>query len=333
MKKFICWVLCGWAWASALAGAESVFTSADDLLKKCPEGIQLVGGAPNVQPAVVLANQVLAKEAFGRQAAMSLKFSTVDHQEQGLYGHAIAASAERSKSGAVTVVCTVYFAPDQLERLATVDLAEAKLGFQGVIAKAEIVRGAELTLYLDIVAARVGEKGRKVMRPSRPVRVKVISAVYGGGKHQADVTERVREFVEKDKAAFWVSPGDLGADPTPGWNKTLTVVYTKDGVRRLQARTESERVLIESFSMPQDAKELEAWLIGSHWRADREFLFLPEGLFITAGQVARWRALSDSRIEITWTPDVKLECQFDYVWGSFTEEGGLNTLFTRVGGK
>lgn len=160
--------------------------------------------------------------------------------------------------------------------------------------------------------------------------MKVISAVYGGGKHQADVTERVRKHVEQDKKAFWVTPGDLGADPTPGWNKTLTVVFTKDGVRRLQARTETEHALPESFHMPQDAKELETWLLGTHWKADREFIFLPEGLFLTAGQVARWRALSDSKIEIDWLIGIKLECQFDFVWGSFTVHGGLNTKFTRV---
>ncbi len=313
--------------------ADDVVTSAGDLLELWPEEIQLTLGAPNVQPAVVLANKVLAEKAFGREAAMSLKFKALEHQAQGLYGHAIAAQAERMKCGPVTVVCTVYFAPDQLQTLATRDLAEAALAFHGVIAKAEIVREDDLLMYVDIVAARAGEWARKPQPERVAAKVTVISAVYGGGKHQADVTERVRKYVEQEKKAFGVTPAYLGADPTPGWNKTLTVVYTKDGVRRLQARTETEHVLPESFYMPQDAKELEKWLMGTRWKVDREFVFLPEGLFLAAGQVAWWRAVSDSRIEITWTPAIKLECRFDFVWGSFTEQGGLNTKFTRVKGR
>jgi len=295
-----------------------------------PDGIQLAQGAPSLQPAIVLANELLAKKAFGRDAEMSLKFKVVEHQAQGLYGHAIAAQAERTTSGPVTVVCTVYFAPDQLHALATRNLTQAALDFHGVIAKAEMVQTDDLLLYLDIVAARTGEVVRKPQSRRGPAKVKVISAVYGGGKLQADVTERVRKFVEHEKKAFWVSPGDLGADPTPGWNKTLTVVFTKNGVRRLQARTETEYALPESFYMPQDAKELETWLTGTHWNAGREFIFLPEGLFMTAGQMARWRVINNSRIEIDWLTGIKLECQFDYVWGTFTEQGGLNTKFTLV---
>ncbi len=328
MKTFLCSAFVGLISSAVLA--EEVVTSAKDLVKFWPDGIQLSTSAPNVQPAVVLANQVLAKTAFGREAAMSLKFKMVEDQAQGLYGHVIAAQAESVDLGAVTVVCTVYFAPDQLQTLATRDLAAGALDFHGVIAKAEIVHAEGLRMVLDIVAARVGEMVRKP-RPERgPAKVKVISAVYGGGKHQADVTERVRKHVEQDKKTFAVTPGDLGADPTPGWNKTLTVVYNKDGVRRLQARTETEHVLPESFYMPQDAKELEQWLIGTRWTVDRDFIFLPGGLFLAAGQVAWWRALGDSRIEITWHTGIKLECQFDYVWGSFTEQGGLNTTFKRV---
>ena len=328
MKVFLCCALVGGITSPVLA--DDVVTSAGDLLKLWPEGIQLTVGAPNLQPAVVLANQVLAKRAFGREAAMSLKFKVIEHQAQGLYGHAIAAQAERTECGPVTVVCTVYFTPDQLETLATRDLRVTAQEFHGVIAKAEIVQADDLLMYVDIVAARAGEVVRKPQVPSGPAKVKVISAVYGGGKHQADVTERMRKYVEQDKKAFWVTPGGLGADPTPGWNKTLTVVFTKDGVRRLQARTETEYALPESFYMPQDAKELAQWLTGTRWTVDRDFIFLPGGLFLAAGQVAWWRALSDSRIEITWTPAIKLECQFDYVWGSFTEQGGNNTKFTRV---
>jgi hypothetical protein len=310
--------------------AEDFVIAPSDLLKVLPAGLQLTKGAPNLQPAIVLANEVLVKKAFGREVQMNLKFTTLEHQAQGLYGKCIAAQAEHATFGPVTIVPTVYFSPDQLEALATRDLAEGPLTFHGYIAKAEISQREDLKMHLDIVVARVGELAPKSKAKAGPTTVKVISAVYGSGKYQVDVTERVRKYVEQDKKPFWVNPADLGADPTPGWGKTLTVVYTKDGVRRLQARTETEYVLPESFSMPQDKEELEQWLIGTRWNAGREFIFLPEGLFLTAGQTARWRVLSDSRIEIDWLIGIKLECPFDYVWGSFTEQGGNNTKFTRV---
>ena len=332
MKAILCAALV--CCLSPFSLAENALTSADDLLKLLPKGIQLTTEAPNLQPAVVLANKVLAKKAFGREAMMSLRFKVIEHQSNGIYGEAIAAQAERTESGAITVVCTVYFAPDELETLATRDLEEVALPFHGVIAKAEIVasdKSAGVLLYVDVVAAHSGEIAHKPKPKRGPAKVKIISAVYGGGKHQADVTERVRTYVERDKKAFWVTPGGLGADPTPGWNKTLTVVFTKDGVRRLQARTETEYALPESFYMPQDAKELETWLPGTRWKGgERVFVFLPQGLFLTAGQVAHWRVLDSNRIEIDWLIGIKLECPFDFVWGSFTEAGGNNTKFTRV---
>jgi hypothetical protein len=77
--------------------------------------------------------------------------------------------------------------------------------------------------------------------------VKIISATYGRNDKSADVTEKVRELVEVKRKMFACAPRDLGSDPDPGWHKTLTIVYTVDGVLREQKRDEDENILISSF--------------------------------------------------------------------------------------
>lgn len=85
--------------------------------------------------------------------------------------------------------------------------------------------------------------------PKIPV-IKIISAIYGSGGKNADVTARVTELVEVKHQTFSANPGNLGADPNPGWNKGLTIVYTVNGVRCEQHRNENETILIESFNPP-----------------------------------------------------------------------------------
>ncbi len=79
--------------------AEDFVIAPSDLLKVLPAGLQLSKGAPNLQPAIVLANEVLVKKAFGREVQMNLKFTTLEHQAQGLYGKCIAAQAEHTTFG------------------------------------------------------------------------------------------------------------------------------------------------------------------------------------------------------------------------------------------
>lgn len=83
--------------------------------------------------------------------------------------------------------------------------------------------------------------------PSDPPIVKIISATYGTGGKNADVTKRVKELVEGKRQKFSANPRDLGADPSPGWNKSLSIIYTTDGVRHQQRRNENETILLESF--------------------------------------------------------------------------------------
>lgn len=73
--------------------------------------------------------------------------------------------------------------------------------------------------------------GQPAPAPER-LAVKLVSAVYGSGTTFADVTDRVKSFLDEPGACFQANPHWLGADPTPGWNKALVIVYETAGKRR-----------------------------------------------------------------------------------------------------
>jgi hypothetical protein len=73
----------------------------------------------------------------------------------------------------------------------------------------------------------------------------VISAVYGSGISYADVTYRVNDMIHQPAVEFFARPEWLRADPTPGWNKALVVVYEFKGQRRTFTCGEGGRVSAE----------------------------------------------------------------------------------------
>jgi hypothetical protein len=73
----------------------------------------------------------------------------------------------------------------------------------------------------------------------------VISAVYGSGIHFADVTYRVNDLLHQPEVEFFARPEWLHADPTPGWNKALVIVYEYKGQRRIFTSGEGGRVNID----------------------------------------------------------------------------------------
>ncbi len=73
----------------------------------------------------------------------------------------------------------------------------------------------------------------------------IISAVYGSGKHYADVTYRVNDLIHQPNVEFFARPEWLKQDPTPGWNKALVVVYEFKGKRTTFACGEGGRVTAE----------------------------------------------------------------------------------------
>lgn len=181
-------------------------------------------------------------------------------------------------------------------------------------------------------APRVRAADLPVPRPREPRRwpVQILSAIYGTGGKDADVTARVKAFVETSRRPFSANPGDLGADPNPYWNKGLHIVYLKDGVRREQRRNENETILPESFYGPQDAAELRAWLPESRWSGkDGEIQFHADGTFTLPGDLNahRWEATGGSRLQLTWPGDRAEGYHFDFTWSGFSQDDHDEKVF------
>ena len=79
-------------------------------------------------------------------------------------------------------------------------------------------------------------------RPVPATGWRVISATYGSGAHVAEVTDRVVELLAATNAGFEAHPYSLGADPCPGWNKQLIIIYEAQGHRHLFTTGEGGRV-------------------------------------------------------------------------------------------
>lgn len=73
----------------------------------------------------------------------------------------------------------------------------------------------------------------------------VISAVYGSGDKFVDVTGRVSAMLYQPDVKFFARPEWLNADPTPGWNKALVIVYEFKGQRHLFTAGEGGEVSLK----------------------------------------------------------------------------------------
>ena len=73
----------------------------------------------------------------------------------------------------------------------------------------------------------------------------VISATYGSGVSFADVTYRVNGLLHQPSVEFFARPEWVHADPTPGWNKALVIVYEFKGRRHIFSTGEGGKVSLE----------------------------------------------------------------------------------------
>ena len=131
-----------------------------------------------------------------------------------------------------------------VERLAAIRDAEFDRG------QIDLARNLADTIKSAADTNKWAESFEKVVRKidtSLPP-ITVISAIYGSGGKDADVTDRVTELIEKEQRNFWVNPGDLGADPNPGWNKGLTIVFQIDGKKDKKWWGENNEVKLSEFS-------------------------------------------------------------------------------------
>src|SRR5215471_6102125 len=78
----------------------------------------------------------------------------------------------------------------------------------------------------------------------------LISATYGSGTAFADVTCRVDDLLHQPSVEFFARPEWLHADPTPGWNKALVIVYEHKGRRHTFTTGEGGRVSLEQLLTP-----------------------------------------------------------------------------------
>lgn len=80
----------------------------------------------------------------------------------------------------------------------------------------------------------------------------IISATYGSGNSFADVTDRVNDLIHQSNVEFFARPEWLHADPTPGWNKALVIVYEYKGRRHMFSTGEGGQVCLDSLLQPTD---------------------------------------------------------------------------------
>jgi hypothetical protein len=94
----------------------------------------------------------------------------------------------------------------------------------------------DLKAWVDLVGDFATQKAA-----ARPELV-ILSATYGSGRRHVDVTARVKYHVEQERHAFSANPRDLGTDPTPGWNKQLTIIYQLNGKELRKSWGENSRI-------------------------------------------------------------------------------------------
>lgn len=172
---------------------------------------------------------------------------------------------------------------------------------------------------------------KEMVKPGEP-KVEILAASYGtGGKH-ADVTARVKYYVEEKKETFWANGETMKVDPNPGWNKNLWVKYLKDGVKRERNWGRHEPLRIEDFYGPQDKDELAKWLGDTSWKAEVQVNFNPNKTFDVQSRLAAgtWTVSQHRKVTLVWSAGEVIEGFFDPTWTSFEEQSGKKRLFRKT---
>jgi hypothetical protein len=166
--------------------------------------------------------------------------------------------------------------------------------------------------------------------------IEIISATYGSGRRHADVTDRVIDFMETNPRRLVVRPQDLGADPTPGWNKELVITHKWRGHRRTMNWGENSHVEPVSLSLPNSKDELTEWLPGTKWQAEtvmifHQNLFLAEGTEPIAGQsYPLWSALDGRKVIISLERGSDIEFGLSWDCSTMVEKGPTQKTLKRT---
>jgi hypothetical protein len=208
---------------------------------------------------------------------------------------------------------------------------ELKRMVEDLTKKGEIDQALLLKKEMDGVAGRVKSMqqggGVAAGKSRSPSKVVIIKATFASGDQSADVTRKIAEFVANGKD-FSATPKDLGVDPRPHHGKRLLISYEKDGIKREQNRGENETVLVESFTGPQDVKEMVDWLTGSTWKsATREFYFKDKSDVKNKDVIGKWQPDGQFFFTIEWSAGDRRKYQIDWRYNQFWEHGGLAEKF------
>ena len=85
--------------------------------------------------------------------------------------------------------------------------------------------------------------------------MQIITATYGSGTAFSDVTNETTKLLNQ-QSRFYARPEWLRADPTPGWNKALVIIFTYQGRRYIFSCGEGGEVripLLKQVAAEQDA--------------------------------------------------------------------------------
>jgi hypothetical protein len=109
----------------------------------------------------------------------------------------------------------------------------------------------------DGPSTRLSVSGASDLSKEESNRLTVLSATYGKGETQKDVTDVIRAIVaaaETGNARFTVNNETLGGDPLKGQRKDLRIVYSYSGeTRTIVVSERSECSLPERISGPTSA--------------------------------------------------------------------------------
>jgi hypothetical protein len=208
---------------------------------------------------------------------------------------------------------------------------ELKRMVEELTKKGEIDQALLVKKEMDSVAGRVKsmqQGGGLAAIRSRPApKVTILNATFASGDQSADVTRKISEFVASGKD-FSANPKDLGVDPKPYHRKHLKITYEKDGIKREQNRGENETVLVESFTGPQDVKEMVAWLTGSSWKSETRELFFKDDADVKNKDVTgKWRPEGMFRFSVEWSAGNRRTYKLNWRWTEIQEVGGMEEKF------
>ena len=110
-------------------------------------------------------------------------------------------------------------------------------------------------------------------------KIVILSATYGSGGRQADVKNKVIDFLVTNPRRLTVNPNDLGVDPAPNAHKELQIVHIYNGKPRMVRWGENEWAYSISLCLPDTREELDQWIPGTKWKTQTGILVFNDHSF------------------------------------------------------